>query len=75
MLHREQLDQALTKGCSNSNCDHTNHNSLFIGAKCHPNHRGVDVSYEAQSGVMQITCAVCERDIMDIAVKSEGTSL
>lgn len=73
-LVRAELDQLLAGGCETGGCGH-NHDALFLRSRCHPNHRGVDTSYQKAAGIIVVTCAVCEKMIAKIAVAETYVSV
>jgi hypothetical protein len=67
---KSDLDKILAEGCGNPECKehHEQMSELFIHAQCHPEERGVNVCYNAE-GLIKISCAICDRPIVNIAVK------
>lgn len=62
IVTREVLDGM---GCQMPGCDHTAHDGLVLHARCH-----LDAATWAtyHDGVLTISCAVCERVIVRLAV-------
>lgn len=70
VLHREQLDDLVGKNCTVPNCTNPHHESVFIHGVCHTS-GGVEVCYNKLSRSLEITCAVCHKPVVTIAIKSE----
>lgn len=67
MLTIEDLEGAVKAGCSNPNCDHKEHGTLFLNPVCHPQ-AGLEVAYAHGSGALRITCEECGQPIALVAV-------
>jgi ribosomal protein S27E len=70
-VKRDVLDKVATGGCAAPGCDHSSHpenNTIFMRSKCHPEARGVDVSYELGSGELTVSCQVCGRLVVAVDV-------
>jgi hypothetical protein len=66
-LVKAQLDKAAARGCSVPGCT-CNDGQVFMRSMCHGDYRGVDVSYLKDSGILTISCRVCEQLIAKIKV-------
>lgn len=61
------LEKAIERGCSHPDCDHKNHDELFLKPRCHPK-AGVVISYKKGSGVVNVHCRMCKQHVVQIAV-------
>jgi hypothetical protein len=68
---REDLDEALTRGCTEPGCkhEHKKMSELFLAQNCHPG-TGVDACYNAE-GILMLTCHACDAPIVNVKVGKE----
>ena len=63
-LTREDLDRA---GCDNPAFTHEHDDQLFFNGRCHPK-ADVAVVYSKRTGLLRVTCAVCNSTVAYVAV-------
>jgi len=64
---KTDLDKIASQGCAIPGCT-CELGKLFFRSLCHDDHRGVDVSYLKDSGILTVSCAVCERLMLKIKI-------
>ena len=62
-MTREDLDR---QGCGNPGCSH-DHTILILQAGCHPRAR-TEIAYDKRTGVVRISCKVCQTTISEFAI-------
>jgi hypothetical protein len=68
MWTTKDLDRMAAKGCQDPTCGHTDHDAtIFLNARCHMD-GALDISYELNSGVLQLACRECGKTIAAIKV-------
>jgi hypothetical protein len=70
MLDPELLNLAALQGCSVPGCNHKSHREIFLHPRCHSG-AGLRLSYP-QPDVLQLDCAACSDQILNIAVAEEA---
>lgn len=65
-LTRKELDVTT---CATPGCDHSAHSGLVLSGRCHV---GAPSKVEYQSGVLYVSCAICETPVVEIAVQAEA---
>jgi hypothetical protein len=67
----EAMSKLLTKydfdaiGCDNPQCDHADHNLLYLHSQCHPNYP-LNVCYDKRQGVVIVSCHHCHEEVARI---------
>ena len=69
IIFLEELEKSI---CSEKDCKHCHTNVLYIHGRCHPG-KPVNVCYEKGLGQLKVTCTVCDKPIVIIAVASRCT--
>ena len=62
----EDLERIIASGCQAPGCTH-DHDTLFLHGKCHLK-ADVEVSYTKDSSEIIVACAVCQKEIIRVAV-------
>ena len=65
-LTKEVLDELTQGGCAVEECAH-DHTMLFFTSRCHPG-QGLYVSYDRNKVVLDLTCKVCEEQVISFGV-------
>lgn len=69
----QDLENLAKGGCSNPTCDHSDHSTLFLHARCHPHKTGVEVKFTLGTNHLLISCMQCHKPIAAIEVaNAEG---
>jgi len=58
-------------GCDTPNCSH-DHTVLFFHPRCH--NKGVSAAYNKQTGNLSLTCRICDKPLIAIAVADGGNA-
>ena len=59
--------------CSDPTCKVIDH-PIVLAPRCHPG-RGQRVAYSAKDGVLQISCAECDKPICEVAVAANAATV
>jgi len=71
IIYRNDLDAVVLGGCNSPDCDHLNHDELYLHCHCNAGGR-IEASYRLGSGIVRIGCRECGETMANIAVRQQS---